>query len=127
MSDSTSTSAAACGCHNLDDSEVRKRKVTGHWALIAAFALVAASKLHELPKWIAALPAIPFFLGYLNLLQARTRTCVMLAFMERDMSQGTMRQVSSRALGRRLKKRSVKLILAAGLLAAISAALCCRI
>lgn len=121
------TSPADCGCQNLNDREVKQRQMLGYGCMVVAFAVVGVSKLQSSPDWVSAMPAIPFFFAYINLLQARTRTCIMLAFMELDMSEGKAQPVADRQTGRRLKKRSLKLIAGAAGLAALSAALCWKL
>lgn len=127
MSDTMCTSSQSCGCENLNDSEVRKRRLLGYGSLVVAFGLVGLSKIQNPPNWVQAMPAIPFFFAYLNLFQARTRTCVMLAFLEKDVSQGQSQPVPDRQTSWRLKKRSMKLIAGAAALAALSAAICWRL
>ena len=117
----------SCGCQNLNDVEVKKRKILGYGSMVVAFALVAMSKVQQPPDWVQAMPAIPFFFAYLNMLQARTRTCVMLALLEKDMSDGQLQPVQDRASSWSLKKRSFKLIAAAGALAVVSAAICWKL
>lgn len=127
MSETMCTSPADCGCQNLNDYEVKKRKIMGYGSLVVAFALVGFSKLSEQPDWVAFMPAIPFFFGYLNLGQAKTRTCVLLAFVEKDKSGDQLLPVSDRATSRRLKKRSAKIILGAAALAVVTTALCWKV
>lgn len=127
MSETMCTSPAACGCQNLDDREVKKRQVLGYGSLVAAFAVVGLAKLQNSPEWVQAMPAIPFFFAYLNLFQARTRTCVALAFLEKDVSGGQTLPVADRATSRRLKSRSLKLIAGAAVLAAVSTAICWKL
>ena len=127
MSETICSSRAECGCQNLNDAEVRKRKILGYGSLVVAFALVGLAKFQQPPEWVQAVPAIPFFFAYLNIFQARTRTCVALAFFERDMSQGKLQPVSDRDTSWRLKKRSAKLIAAAAALALLSAAVCWKL
>lgn len=120
--------APSCSsCCNLNDTEVQKRRLLGYASLLAAFALVVLSKLQRLPEWVQILPAIPFFVAYLNLFQVRSRTCVALAFMERDLSNGQLQATPDRATSRRLKKRSAKMIASALVLALVSAAICWKL
>ncbi len=127
MSETICTTSAECGCQNLNDYEVKKRKIMGYGSLVVAFALVGFSKVSEQPEWVSAMPAIPFFFGYLNLGQAKSRTCVLLAFAEKDKSGDQLLPVSDRATSRRLKKRSAKIILGAAALAIVTAALCWKV
>jgi hypothetical protein len=127
MSETMCDSPAACGCQNLNDHEVKKRKILGYGSLVVAFALVGLAKFQHPPEWVHAMPAIPFFFGYLNILQARTRTCVALAFREADMSQGQLQPVPDRQTGWMLKVRSFKMIALAAVLALLSAAICWKL
>lgn len=127
MSETMCTSKAPCSCQNLNDHEVKKRQVLGYGSMVVAFALVGMAKLQNPPEWVQAMPAIPFFFAYLNILQARTRTCVALAFQEKDMSEGQLQPVSDRETSWRLKKRSAKLIAGAAALAALSAVICWKL
>ena len=97
-----------CGCCNLNDPEVKKRRILGYASLIIAFVLVALNKLQPPPSWMLWSPAIPFFFGYLNLMQARTRTCVALALLDRDMVEGELQAVKDRETGWQLKVRAYK-------------------
>lgn len=92
--------------------------------MVIAFALVGLGKVQQAPDWVQAMPAVPFFVAYLGLLQARTRTCVALAFAEQDMSEGVLQPTPDRKTSRRLKKRSAKVIATAAALAVISTAIC---
>lgn len=127
MSETMCTGQQQCSCQNLNDDEVRKRQVMGYGSLLFAFALVGLSKLHESSEWLAVGSAFAFFLGYLNLGQARTRTCVVLAFAEKDKTGAQTQPVSDRATSRRLKKRSAKIILGSAALAIVTAALCWKV
>lgn len=122
-----SSTSAACGCQNLNDNEVRKRKVLGYGSLVIAFAVVGINKVQQPEAWVHATTAIPFFFAYLNLFQARQRTCVALAFQEIDLTGPSMQPIEDRETGRRLKRRSVKMIAGAAALAALSAAICWKI
>jgi hypothetical protein len=109
---------------NLSDWEVRKRLAKGYGSFLAAFALVGMNQ-GKLPPHLAQwAPAVPFFLGYINLMQAKKRTCVTLAVTDRDMLDGKLGPVKDRETGWRLKKRAFKMIVGAGLLAAVSATVC---
>ncbi len=127
MSETICSTREQCGCQNLNDREVKKRKILGYGSLVVAFALVGLSKVPDQPDWVAAMPAIPFFFGYLNLGQARSRTCVLLAFTEKDQSTDQTLPVSDRATSRRLKKRSAKIILGSAAFAVLTAALCWKV
>lgn len=127
MSDTMCSTEASCGCQNLNDGEVRKRKLLGYGSLVVAFAVVGVNKVQQPEAWVHATTAIPFFFAYLNLFQARTRTCVALAFQEIDLSGSSMQPIEDRETGRRLKRRSVKMIAGAAALAAVSAAVCWKL
>lgn len=109
-----------CGCCNLNETEVKKRWFLGYASLVVAFALVALNKLQPPPSWMLWGPVIPFFFGYLNLMQARTRTCVALALLDRDMVEGRLQAVKDRETGWQLKVRAYKMMMSAAFLGAIS-------
>ena len=116
-----------CGCCNLNEPEVKKRRFLGYASLVIAFALVALNKLPPPPSWMLWSPVIPFFFGYLNLMQARTRTCVALALLDRDMVEGRLHAVKDRETGWRLKKRAYKMMAGSALIAVLSTIICVRI
>lgn len=120
-------SKSSCDCSNLNHREVQKRKILGYTSFITAFALVGWNKVTSPPDWVLWMPAVPFFFGYLGLFQARTKTCVALALADRDMSEGKLCPMKDRATGRRLKKRSAKILLGAGALALVTTAVCLRL
>jgi hypothetical protein len=116
-----------CGCCNLNEPEVKKRRILGYASLVIAFALVALNKLHPPPSWMLWSPAIPFFFGYLNLMQARTRTCVALALLDRDMVEGELQAVKDRETGWQLKVRAYKMMVGSALVGALTTALLLRL
>lgn len=116
-----------CGCCNLNDPEVKKRRILGYVSLIIAFVLVALNKLQPPPSWMLWSPAIPFFFGYLNLMQARTRTCVALALLDRDMVEGELQAVKDRETGWQLKVRAYKMMFGAAILGAVTTLLLIRL
>ena len=67
--------------------------------------------------------SIPFFFGYLGLLQARAKICVALALLDRDLSQGKLQPVGDRESAWRIKKRSLAILLQSGSLSLLSTAL----
>ena len=103
-------------CTNLNKSESRKRRVIGYGSFLIALAFAGKSKT----SWVG----VPFFFGYLNILQARTRTGVALALTDRDMSEGKIGPVKDRETGWKLKKRAFKLVLGAGALAVVTTVVC---
>lgn len=111
-------------CRNIDSEAASGRLRGGYLCLLAAFALVVLIKIVQPATWVQLTPALPFFLGYLNLLQARTRTCAVTALLEQDRSEGEPQPVKDRETGWRLKQRSAKLMLAAAILAALSTVVC---
>lgn len=118
---------SGCTCQNLDDREVKRRLYLGYVSLLVAFVMVLVNRLEARPLWIQVLPIVGFFFGYLGLLQARTRTSVVLALLERDMSDGVLGPVKDRETSWLLKQRSVRLVSLATILALASAAVCWRL
>lgn len=109
---------------NIDSRGASLRRRGGYLCLLTAFVLVGLNKLFAPSLWARLAPAIPFFLGYLNLLQAATKTCALVALQEQDRSEGQLQPVEDRETGWRLKQRSVKLILASACLAIVSTVIC---
>ena len=118
---------SACGCCNLNEPAVRKRRFLGYASLVIAFALVALNKIQPPPEWMLWGPVVPFFFGYLNLMQARTRTCVALALLDRDMVEGELQSVKDRETGWKLKKRAYKMMGCSTLLSFLTVLACLRL
>ena len=116
-----------CGCCNLNEAEVKKRRFLGYASLVIAFILAALNKLHPPPSWMLWSPMIPFFFGYLNLMQAQTRTCVALALLDRDMVEGELQAVKDRETGWQLKVRAYKMMAGSALLALLSTSICLQL
>lgn len=114
-------------CCNLNGLEVKRRQKLSVLSFFTAFAAVFLSKLYQPLSWLGLLSAVPFFIGYLGLLQAKARTCVLLAFQEIDLSRAKPQPIPDRATGWLLKKRSIKIIINAGCLAILSTALCWKL
>lgn len=95
--------------------------------MVAAFVVVGLTKLQPPSLAMACLPGVPFFFAYLNLFQARHKTCVLLAAMERDHRGERPEPLSDRQAGWELKKRSLRIVGQASALAIASAALCAKL
>jgi len=113
-----------CGCSNLNDREVTKRIILGATSLTVALATAGFSRTQPPARRTFWIPAVPFFIGYLGLMQAQTRTCVALALTDREMRNGKVAPIESRRKGWKLKKRSLKILFAAAALALASSAIC---
>lgn len=114
-------------CCNLNDPEVKKRQRLSALSFFTAFGAVFLSKLYQPLSWFSLLAAVPFFIGYLGLLQAKARTCVLLAFQEIDLSRAEPQPIPDRETGWLLKKRSIKIIINAGCLALLSTVICWKL
>lgn len=64
---------------NIAGKEVDKRRVMGYGSLTVAAGMVWWSLLTGQPMWVRACVFVPTFFGFMGLLQARRRTCVVLA------------------------------------------------
>ncbi len=118
---------ADCGCHNLSQREVTKRQNLAYSSFVVAFALVGYQKVVAQPDWVQWMPMIPFFVGFLGIFQAKTRTCVALALADKDMTEDKLGPVKDRETGWKLKKRSAKIIAGAAALAFVATAICQRL
>lgn len=106
--------------HNLGPKGKRIRLVSGIVVLLCTFA-VAVAMFHEAahPLWRAAL-FFPLFAGVVLVLQARARTCVVLAAIGAwDLDCGIQR-VPDRNLEARLRHRAYILLSAAFLVSAVA-------
>lgn len=113
-----------CHCRNLDARGARNRRRTGFICLLLGFLTVVLGKVCEAALWLRLVPAVPFFVGYLGLLQSQTKTCVVLALLEKDTSQGRVEPIEDRETGWQLKRQALKLIGGAALLALLSTLAC---
>jgi len=106
-------------CQNLGVKETSKRNRVGalgfFLGIISALILISFNSANP----IRLLVFVPFFVGYLGLLQAHYKTCVVLGLRGRqNMDQGN-EAVADPIERTRLCSRSIKILISAALLAAL--------
>lgn len=107
---------------NLGPLEVRKRVIQGTLALSLGVLAAIYLKLSEMPRGLRLGLFVPFFLGMFALIQAREKTCSILAEREsKNMDSGTM-PVENDALAKGLKEKGRRILLKSVLLAALTTA-----
>jgi len=107
-------------CRNLGPKEIRKRLLLGYFALITGLILAIISIWLNASVYLRWLLFIPFFVGYLGILQARQKTCVALGIKgHQNLDQGD-EPIVEKTLRQKLRRRSVWILIFAGILA-----LCC--
>lgn len=106
-------------CQNLGPKETRKRKLFGYLALNVGLVLALIFIWQNVDDLIRMTVFIPFFLGYLGVLQSIQKTCVVLGLkgME-NQDQGNQALVDAE-LQRKLRTRSYWIILMAVILGVI--------
>lgn len=106
-------------CQNLGPKETRKRKLFGYLALNVGLVLALIFIWQNVDDLIRMTVFIPFFLGYLGVLQSIQKTCVVLGLkgME-NQDQGNQALVDAE-LQRKLRTRSYWIIFMAVILGVI--------
>jgi hypothetical protein len=106
-------------CQNLGPKEIRKRRLLGYLALNVGFILAIIFIWQDVSDFVRVLVFIPFFVGYLGILQALQKTCVVLALKgQQNQDQGDVPIVED-ALRRKLWRRSIWILILSGILALI--------
>lgn len=109
---------------NIDQKGQRARAIMGVFMLFDAVALVAVLILFtDTPRELRYISFILFFGGFLGLLQARGKTCVVLAAAGKRAIDGKMENVSDREESSRLRKQAAGTVVISFVLAAVSASI----
>ena len=108
-------------CSNLNESEVKKRKILGYVALLIGLGMGLSHKVVDQPEWMAWMNTVPFFFGFLGLFQAQTKTCVFFATMGKEVTDQGLQTVAPDKSAI-LRHRSLRLTLQSGLLAVLLSA-----
>ena len=66
-------------CNNIGPNEIRKRRLLGNLALSAGLVLAILFIWQDVDDLVRLIVIIPFFLGWLGMLQSIQKTCVFLA------------------------------------------------
>lgn len=106
-------------CQNLGPKETRKRWFLGCYSLSVGLILAIIFIWQDASDYLRMLVFIPFFVGYLGILQAFQKTCVVLALKgQLNQDQGN-EPIVDKTLRQKLKRRSVWILVSAGILAVI--------
>ena len=106
-------------CQNLGPKETRKRRLLGYLAINVGLILAIIFIWQDVSDYLRMLVYIPFFVGYLGILQAIQKTCVVLALKgQQNQDQGN-EPVVEMALRQKLWRRSIWILIFAGILAAL--------
>ncbi len=108
-------------CLNLGPKEIRKRRLFGYLCLNVGLILAIVFVWQDVADWVRLLVFIPFFFGYLGILQAIQKTCVVLAFAGQQNQDQGAEAVVDEAIKRKLKVRSYWILILCFLLASICA------
>jgi hypothetical protein len=107
---------------NIDAAGERQRRVMGVIALVVAVALALYISLTEPPRVARLVVFVPIFASALGFLQARSKTCVVLAARNaRDVGHG-IQAVSDPAEARRLRVTGLRVFLLSTAIAAAATA-----
>lgn len=61
-------------CGNIEGRDITFRRLSGVFGLAAALLMAWQFHLNDFPDWVRLTVFIPFFFGYLGLLQAHEKT-----------------------------------------------------
>lgn len=104
-------------CQNLGPKEIRRRRLLGYLGLNVGVILAIIFIWQDVSDYLRMLVFIPFFVGYLGILQALQKTCVVLALKGvQNQDQGD-EPVVDIALRRKLRRRSIWILILAVFLA----------
>ena len=112
---------SAAACQNLGPREARKRKLFGYLFINVGLVLAVVFIWQDAADWIRVLVFIPFFLGYLGVLQSIQKTCVLLTASGMQNHDAGPQPQTDPLLQRKLKVRSIWIILLSAILALIFA------
>ncbi len=107
----------AAVCHNLGPKQSRKRRLLGLLSFQIAVILSVVFIWFNLSDLIRATVFIPYFFGYLGVLQSLQKTCVFLAFQGKQNLDTNEEAVAEALLQRKLKSKSVGILVLTTLLA----------
>ncbi len=106
-------------CQNLGPKEIRKRRLLGYLAINIGLILAIIFIWQDVSDYLRMLVFIPFFVGYLGILQAIQKTCVVLALKgQQNQDQGNQPVIED-ALRQKLWRRSIWILIFACILAGL--------
>src|SRR5262245_52386594 len=110
-------------CVNIGREGINRRRLVGVWALILGLVVAALVVITQQSLYVRALVFIPFFLGFLGIIQATRRTCVFLGMQGKQNLDGGQEDILDQRTRDVIKLRSIGIILSSALLAALAAAI----
>lgn len=104
-------------CQNLGPAQTRRRRLMGYVLLNVGLVLALVFIWLDVNDSLRALVFIPFFFGYLGIIQAIQKTCVVLAMKGlQNLDQGC-EKVADSPMQSRLKVRAIWILIFAAALA----------
>ncbi len=110
-------------CVNIGRQGINRRRLVGIWALFLGVVVAVLLVVSQQPLGIRALVFIPFFFGFLGLLQASKRTCVLLGLQGKQNLDLQREDIIDQRTRDVVKLRSIGIILSSTLLAALCVAI----
>jgi len=108
---------SAVVCQNLGPKQIRKRRLLGLLSFQIAVILSVVFIWFNLSDLVRATVFIPYFFAYLGVLQSLQKTCVFLAFQGRQNLDTKEEAVAEELLQRKLKSKSIGILVLTTLLA----------
>ncbi len=108
---------SAAVCQNLGPKQIRKRRLLGLLSFQIAVILSVVFIWFNLSDLVRATVFIPYFFAYLGVLQSLQKTCVFLAFQGRQNLDTKEEAVAEELLQRKLKSKSIGILVLTTLLA----------
>lgn len=106
-------------CQNLGVKEAARRNFLGLAGFILGIILAIVLIGSNTSNLVRLLVFIPFFFGYLGLLQAHHKTCVILGLRgQQNMDEGN-EAIADSTRKAQLRSRSIKILISSALLAAL--------
>jgi hypothetical protein len=104
-------------CLNLGPSQIRKRRLLGLLSFQLGLVLSILFVWLNVSDIVRATVFIPYFFAYLGIIQSLQKTCVFLAFQGKQNLDAGNETVTEDLLRKKLKSRSIWIIILATLLA----------
>ena len=108
---------SAAVCQNLGPRQTRKRRLLGLLSFQIAVILSVIFIWLNVSDLVRATVFIPYFVAYLGVLQSLQKTCVILAFQGKQNLDTNEEIVTEELLRRKLKSKSIGILVLAMLLA----------
>ena len=109
---------------NIGPAERRKRWILGFFSLAVSFSGAIYLKTSQMPHMLQLGLFAPFFLGFFGVIQAREKTCSLLAEMESKNMDWGPEKIADSLSAQELKKKGREILLKSAAAAAILTAVC---